>query len=161
MRRGRSMSAKRGFVAALSVVGVLALGGAAWAYFRSSGSGNGHGTTGTMSTVILNAVAGTPSAALYPGGTGDVSIEVNNPNDYAVTLVSVTGNGTITPDAGHAGCTTTGVTFANQTGLSTSIPASATNYQVHFSGAVSMSASSSSGCQGASFSIPVTITVEK
>jgi hypothetical protein len=156
------MSTRRRLVSVLAVVGVLAVGGAAWAYFTSHGSGTGHGSTGSMSTVTLSATAGSPSTSLYPGGTGDVSLEVNNPNAYAVTLVSVSGNGAITPDSGHlAGCTTTGVTFSNQSGLSTTIPASATNYPVHLSGAVSMSTSSSNGCQGATFTIPVTITVEK
>ncbi len=161
MRHVKSMSTKRRVVSVLAVVGVLAVGGAAYAYFTSSGSGSGHGTTGTMSTVTLSATAGSPSTPLYPGGSGDVSLEVNNPNSYPVTLVSVSGNGTITPDSGHSACTTTGVTFSNQSGLSTNIPASTTNYPVHLSGAVSMSTSSSNGCQGATFSIPVTITVDK
>ena len=127
MRHTRSLSTRRRLVAVLAAVGVLAVGGAAWAYFTSSGSGSAHASTGTMSTVTLNAAAGTPSTPLYPGRTGDVSLEVNNPNAYAVTLVSVAGNGTITPDAGHSGCTTTGVTFTNQTGLTTTIPGSASN----------------------------------
>ena len=86
---------------------------------------------------------------------------MNNPNSYAVTLVSVASNGTVTHDAGHPSCMTTGVTFTNQTGLSTTIPAGVTSYQIHLPGAVSMGSSSSSGCQGATFSIPTTITVEK
>jgi hypothetical protein len=155
------MSTRRRLVSVLAVVGILALGGAAYAYFTSHGSGSGHGSTGTMSTITLSATAGSPSTSLYPGGTGDVSLAVNNPNAYAVTLVSVSGNGAITPDSGHSACTTTGVTFSNQSGLSTTIPGSTTNYQVHLSGAVSMSTSSSNGCQGATFTIPVTITVEK
>jgi hypothetical protein len=161
MRHRRNTSVRRGFVAVVLVVGVVALGGAAWAYFSTSSSGSGHGASGSMSTVTLNAVAGSPSTPLYPGATGDVSLEVNNPNDYAVTLVSVTGDGTIIPDAGHSACATTGVSFANQTGLSTTIPAGTTNDNVDLAGTVSMNSSSSSGCQGASFSIPVTITVEK
>ena len=148
-------------VAVLAVVGVLAVGGAAWAYFTSSGSGSGSASTGTMSTVTLNATAGTPLTPLYPGGTGDVSLEVNNPNAYTVSLVSVTGNGPITHDAGHSGCLATGVTFTDQTGLTKSIPASTNNFQINLAGAVSMDSSSSSGCQGATFSIPVTITVHK
>jgi hypothetical protein len=145
----------------VGVVGVLALGGAAWAHFTSSGSGTGHASTGAMSTVTISATTGAPSTPLFPGGSGDVSLEVDNPNSYSVTLVSVTGNGTIRPDTGHPSCTTTGVVFANQSGLTMSIPGGATNYQVRLSGAVSMGSSSSSGCQGATFSIPVTITVEK
>jgi hypothetical protein len=162
--RTRGERSTRGrLIAVLAVLAVLAVGGAAWAYFTSSGSGSGHASTGTMSTVTLSATAGNASTPLYPGGTGDVSLEVNNPNAYAVTLVSVAikVGGSITSDSGHLGCTTTGVTFTNQSGLTTTIPASATNDQIHLSGAVSMSTSSLSSCQGATFSIPVTITVEK
>jgi hypothetical protein len=163
MRRTGLVARRRRLVAVLTAVGVLAVGGAAWAYFTTSGSGTGHGSTGTMSTVTLNVTAGTASTPLYPGGTGDVSLEVNNPNAYAVTLVSValkTG-GTITADAGHLGCTTTGVTFATQTGLSTTIPSGASADRIDLAGAVSMNSSSLSACQGATFSIPVTITVQK
>ncbi len=163
MRRPGFVVRRRRLVALLTAAAVLAVGGAVWAYFTTSGSGAGHGSTGTMSTVTLNATAGTASTPLYPGGTGDVSLEVNNPNAYAVTLVSValkTG-GTITADAGHSGCTTTGVTFANQTGLSTTIPAGASADRIDLAGAVSMNSSSLNACQGATFSIPVTITVQK
>jgi D-arabinose 1-dehydrogenase-like Zn-dependent alcohol dehydrogenase len=64
------------------------------------------------------------------------------------------------PDGGHAGCTTTGVTFTNQTGFSSTIGASGTTL-VHLPNAASMDATSSSGCQGATFSIPVSITAHK
>ena len=74
------MSIRRRLVSVLTVVGVLAVGGTAYAYFTSSGSGSGHATTGTMSTVTLSATAGSPSPPLDPGGSGDVSLEVNNPN---------------------------------------------------------------------------------
>jgi hypothetical protein len=161
MKHARAMGIRRRLLVALAVVAILAAGGAAWAYFRAPGSGTANATTGTMTAVTLSATAGSPSTPLYPGATGDVSLEVNNPNSYAVTLVSVTGNGTITPDAGHSACTTTGVTFSNQTGLNMTVPAGATNDRIDLGGAVSMSTSSSNGCQGATFSIPVTITVDK
>jgi hypothetical protein len=161
MRHAPSSRRGRRFVGSLVGVGLLALGGAAWASFASSGSGTGPGVTGTLRTVTLSATAGSSSTPLYPGATGDVSLEVDNANAYAVTLVSVTGNGTVTADAGHPTCTTTGVTFSNQTGLSTTIPGGASNDHILLPGAVSMNAASSNGCQGATFSIPVTITVEK
>jgi hypothetical protein len=137
-------------------------GGAAYAYFTSSGSGTGAATTGTLGPVTLQAVTGGPNNALVPGGTADVLLDVKNTNAYAVTLVDVdlTSGGTITADAGHSGCTVTGVTLTNQDGLSDNLPANATT-AIHLSGAASMSTASSSGCQGATFSIPVTITVHK
>jgi hypothetical protein len=70
---------------------------------------------------------------------------------------AVTGNGTITPDSGHSGCTTTGVTFTDQTGLTLDVAAS-TATQFTLNGAASMSNASLNACQGATFTIPVTLT---
>jgi len=140
---------------------VIGLGaGAAFAYFSSSGTGAGSASTGTLQAVTVAAATATPTTPLRPGGAGDVTLKVTNPNSYDVTLVSVTGAGSITADGGHPGCTTTGVTFIDQTGLSTTIPAGSTT-AVDVPGAAAMSTASSAGCQGATFSIPVTIAVHK
>lgn len=151
---------KRPFLIAVSA-GCLTAGlgtGAAWAYFTSSGSGAGGASVGSMRTVTLQDATATPSAPLMPGGTGDVTLQVTNPNTFPVTLTRVDGNGTIT--AGTPGCTVTGVTFANQDTLSSPIAGGAT-IAVDLPNAVSMDATSSAGCQGAKFSIPVTITAQK
>jgi hypothetical protein len=143
---------------AVCVVVSLAAG-TAYGYFKSSGHGTGPAGTGTMQTVTVSAATVTPGTPLLPGGSGDVTLKVTNPNGFAVTLVSVTGTGaTITADSGHPGCTATGVIFLGQTGLSTSIPAGATA-TVDLPGAAAMSTASPAGCQGARFSIPVTILV--
>jgi len=113
--------------------------------------------------VTVSAIVGgdTVGSMLVPGGTADVILRVNNPNTAAVTLVSVTGGpGSITADGGHPGCTTTGVTFTNQPSLSVAIAGSGTTL-VHLAGAASMGAASSDGCQGATFFIPVSITVHQ
>ena len=137
-------------------------GGAASAHWSSSGSGSGPASTGTLQPVTVAAFVGgdTPSSTLYPGGTADVILRVNNPNAYGVTLVAVSGNGSITPDVGHPGCTTTGVSFTNQSGLSSPIGASGTTL-VQLPNAASMDSTSSNGCQGATFTVPVSITVHK
>lgn len=145
--------------AAIALFVALAAG-AAYAYFTSHGSGTGHGTTGTIQPVTVAAFVGgdTPSSTLLPGGTADVIVRVSNPNAFSVKLVSVSGNGTITASGGIGTCTTTGVTFTNQSGLSATIAASGTTL-VHLAGAANMSSASQTGCQGATFSIPVSITV--
>ncbi len=153
----------RSYLLIMSAVGlIIGLGsGVAYAYLTSSGSGTGSASIGTMQPVTLVSATVAPSTLLLPGSTGDVTLKVNNQNSFAVTLVSVTGTGgTITADGGHPGCTTTGVTFTNQTSLNTSIPAS-TTATIDLPGAASMSTASSAGCQGATFFIPVTITVHK
>lgn len=145
--------------AACVAVGVASV--AAYAYFTSSGNGTGSASTGTMQAVTISAATVSPSTPLLPGGSGDVTLEVTNPNSVAVTVVSVTGSGGgITADSGHPGCTTTGVTFTSQTGLSDNIPAGSTT-AIDLPGAASMATTSSAGCQGATFSIPVTITVQQ
>jgi hypothetical protein len=145
--------------AAAAVIGLGA--GTAYAYFTSSGSGTGSASTGTMQTVTITATAGTPTTPLLPDSTGDVTLQVDNPNAFAVTLVSVTGSGSITADSAHSGCNPSVVTFTPQTGLSISIPASTTGYQVDLPAAAAMSSSAADACQGATFSIPITIAVQK
>jgi hypothetical protein len=72
-------------------------------------------------------------------------------------VTAVTGNGTITPDGGHSGCTTTGVTFTDQTGLTIDISANS-DATTTLTGAASMSNSSLNACQGATFTVPVSLT---
>jgi hypothetical protein len=149
---------RRVFVAAAA--GVVMMSGAAYAYVASTGSGTGTASTGTMQTVTVNAFVGgdAPSTTLYPGGpAADVILRVNNPNAFSVRLYSVSGNGSITADAGHSGCTTPGVTFNPPSNPNITIPVGTS--LVHLSGAASMSTASLNACQGATFSIPVSITV--
>jgi hypothetical protein len=86
-----------------------------------------------------------------------VKLTVTNPNGFAVTVTGVTGGGAITSDKGATCNASTGVTFTNTTGLSQAIGAGAT---VTFSlaGKAAMSNSSVDACQGAIFTIPVTLT---
>ncbi len=147
-----------------AVIGVVAtaLVGAnsAYAFWTQGGSGVGTAVT-TTATVTVAAAAGTPTTPLYPGSTGDVTLKMNNPNAFALKLTAVTGNGTITPDAGHASCSPTGVSFTDQTGLNINLPASTNNIPIDLAGAASMSTASANGCQGATFTIPVSISVRQ
>jgi hypothetical protein len=157
MMRGRNRIAL--VAAAILAAIALAVGAnVAYAKWATTGSGTGTATTGTL-TVQVQAIAGgdTTSGALIPGGTADAIVKVTNPHGFAVTLTGVVGNGAIT--AANA-CTPTGVTFADQNNLTTSIGAGAT-VLVHLPGAVSMTNASASYCQGTTFSIPVTATVRK
>ena len=162
MHHLRSLTASRRRVALLSAaVALAATGGAALAFSTASGSGSGSATVNTPQPVTVSALTGgdAPSSSLQPGGSADVILRLSNPNAYAVTLVGVSGATPITADSGHPDCTTTGVSFTDQTGLSISVPSGSS--LVHLPAAASMDATSSSGCQGATFSIPVTLTVQK
>ncbi|MHB8594113.1 MAG: hypothetical protein ACYDB3_07225 [Acidimicrobiales bacterium] len=155
---------KRRLFTALAATTALVVGfggGAALAYFTGSGAGSGSASTGALAPVTVAAATGTPGTSLLPGGSGDVILDVTNPNPYPVTLIDVMGNGNITADAPNSSCTTTGVTFHDQTGLSVDIPGNGAVTPVDLSGAASMGTTSLSACQGAEFSVPVSITVHK
>jgi len=136
------------------VLGVVGLVYAAW---TTNGSGEGYAKAGTAQALTTVDVSATTTASLYPGVSGNVLIKINNPNPFGVRVTAVTGNGTITPDSGHSGCTTTGVTFTDQTGLTLDVAAS-TATQFTLNGAASMSNASLNACQGATFTIPVSLT---
>ncbi len=158
IRRGPVAS----FLASVAVACSLALGGVAYAWLSSSASAAVTATTAGLSAVTVSALSGgdAPLGQLQPGGTADVVLRVTNPNAYPVTLVGVTANGTVTSSGGIGSCTTTGVALVAQSGLNVAITASGTTL-VDLPGAASMSESSSSGCQGATFAIPVAITVHE
>jgi hypothetical protein len=70
----------------LVVVAVLAVAGAAAAYFTSTGSGTGNATVGT-STGFTVAVGAPTGGLLYPGsGTDTLSYTVHNPSSGAQNL---------------------------------------------------------------------------
>ena len=153
-------------VVGLSGVLTLAIGGgAALAFWRTTGSGSGASSVGTAQSVTVQAVAsGTPATTLIPGGSGELLIQISNPNTYAVTLTSVTQNGSVS-STGTSGCSTTGVTVPTKTGLTITVAAGtaggAVITVVHIPNGAAMSTASDSGCQGATFQIPVTVTVQR
>jgi hypothetical protein len=83
-------------------IAALAVTGVAVAYFTSEGSGTGTATIGSSSNVTLH---GTVTGSLYPGGSSTVSFTVDNPSP-ASELVNKIHLASITPDAGHGGCST-------------------------------------------------------
>src|SRR6266516_3324608 len=128
---------KRQLITGLLTLLVLGVAGLVYAAWTNTGSGSGYAKAGTAQALTTVDVSASTAATLYPGANGDVLIKVNNPNPYPVRVTDVTGNGTITADSGHATCVTTGVTFT---------------------GAAHMSNASDNGCQGATFTIPVSLT---
>jgi hypothetical protein len=85
-------------VGILASIGVLAIAGAAFAYWTTTGDGTGTGQNGTDAANLV--VTGTVGGLLYPGGDAqDVSFTVANPSEFdqslsKITLDSVTAYGT-------------------------------------------------------------------
>jgi hypothetical protein len=135
-------------------------GGTALAFWHVSGAGSGSGATGTPSAVTVEAASGTPSSQLIPGGTADLLVQITNPNAYAVTLVSIAANGTVTSTVPACDSGGNGVTVQTLSGLSIAIPAGV-HQLVHVPNGLAMSTTSASACQGAFFHASITITVRK
>jgi hypothetical protein len=122
---------------------------------------------------LVAATSGSALSTLIPGGTADLRVQLNNPNSFSVTIVGISQNGPVTV-VGGSGCTSdsgtwpsltlgnSGVSVPTQTGLSVTVTAGPiTNVVVHVASGASMNTSSASGCQGATFQIPVTLTVQR
>jgi nitrogen regulatory protein PII len=143
--------------AGMIALGVALAASVAFAAWTATGTGSGYTQATTASVLSTVDVSASTTAQLYPGGTSDVKIEISNPNPYAVTVTSVVGSGTITSNKGAACDASTGVTFTDQTGQSIVVPAGGTTATT-FAGAAAMSNASDNTCQGAIFTIPVTLS---
>jgi hypothetical protein len=161
----QGISRTKKLVALAAAVLTLSAVGLVYAAWITNGGGSVYAKAGSSQALTTVDASASTSATLYPGSTGDVVLRLSNPNPYPVRVTGVSLNGAnadIAPDSGHASCTTTGVSFAGATGLAIDVPAraGATNgtAQQTLTGAVSMSNASVDGCQGATFTIPVSLT---
>lgn len=156
---------RRRMLALAATCSALIVTGLVFAAWLTSGSGSATAKAGSSQALSTVDASASTNATLYPGVTGDVTVKISNPNPFAIRVTSVALNGQnsdITADGGHASCSPTGVSFSNQTGLSVDVPAKSggTNgtATATLTGAASMSNASADGCQGATFTIPVTLS---
>ena len=137
--------------------GIILVSSVAYAAWTASGGGQGYAKAGSAQALTTVDVSASTTATLYPSGTGSVLLRIANPNPYPVRVTSVSGSGTVTSDKGAACDASTGVSFTNQTGLTLDIPASSAA-TFTLAGAAAMSNASDNSCQGAVFTIPVTLS---
>jgi hypothetical protein len=150
---------KRASVIALFLAVVLAGGVAAAAWLVS---GTGAASARATSAVSLTVTGGTPSASLYPGASAAVVANVTNPNPFPVRLTGATfGAVTVTPLAGKT-CTAASVTVSGPVTLASSVNLAANSgaTPVTISNALTMVPTAENGCQGATYSVQVTLNGE-
>jgi hypothetical protein len=141
---------------AVVFAGIMAAG-IAFAAWTATGTGSGYAKATTAQPLTTVDVSASTAATLYPGATGDVQLEISNPNPYIVRVTDVTGNGAITASAG--GCNATSVTFTDQTGMSPGLQVAAGGSATFtLTGAVQMDGTANDACQGATFTIPVSLS---
>ncbi len=154
MAKGRGRLGRKGTVIGV-LVGSMFAAGIAFAAWTASGTGSGYAKATTAQALTTVDVSASTTATLYPGATGDVSLRIDNPNPYPVRVTDVAGNGAITSSA--PGCNVASVTFTDQSGLTLDVAAGgAADFTLV--GAVQMSAAANDGCQGATFTIPVSLS---
>ena len=160
---------KRKRAAVVFSVGTLMLsGGVAMAAWTHSGTGTARAQATTATPITVT--PGSPVGLLYPkpaGGypssaVGSIYATVANPNDYPVQVTSVTvGTVTITPMAGKtcaAGSVVASVAGPMTLASPITLAANSGPTALTVPGAVEMIAAAEDGCQGATFSVPVTVT---
>jgi hypothetical protein len=153
----RKLSKRMVLVAGVGLASIV-VAGIAIAAWSVSGTGTGYAKASTASAVTLADATANTSADLYPGASGAVKLKVTNPNPFPVRITAVAGNGAITSDKGAACDAATGVSFTNQTGLTLDLLANETDKVFTLAGAVAMTNASDNSCQGAVFSVPVSVT---
>ncbi|MDP9336938.1 MAG: hypothetical protein M3Q30_26995 [Actinomycetota bacterium] len=155
MARDKGKLAKRVTLASVGV-GVTLAASIAFAAWTTSGSGSGYVAAGSGQNLSTLSVAASTTSLLYPTGSADVTVKINNPNPYKVLVTSI-NNGTGSIVSGSATCdASNGVSYANQSGTWT-VPASGT-LTVTLANAASMSNASVDACQGQTFTVPVALT---
>jgi hypothetical protein len=158
---------------AVAVVGA----GIAYAAWSQSASGSGAAKSATVAFTVQTTSTTSGSAItnlLRPGsvaGTasgdtvgGDLKITLNNTSGFPVHVTQVVAIGAVTSD--KAGCTaaTSGVqvgaagTYTVPVATLT-VAGDSANHDVVIPNALSMTTGSDTTCQGATFTIPVTVTV--
>ena len=146
-------------VAATVMAGFLgtgALTGTAYAFWTATGSGTGTASAGTAQS-LTTTVASVTGGLLYPGGTGDVRLTVNNPNPFPVKISAVTSMGSATSSSATCDANGNGVTFTDRTNLNQPVPAGG-SATFSLLGAAAMDIASDDACQGATFTLPVALT---
>lgn len=156
------------------VVGVFA--GTAYAYFAVTGVGTGQASVGRLQPVVVEHATATVTGLLFPGGTGTLELKVTNPNSFALQVVGVAQDGPVTVTGGGTGCTsdtgawptltlgTSGVAVATTSTVASGLdlvvtagPSRTTTLTV--ANGATMKTTSNTTCQGATFHIPVVVTV--
>jgi hypothetical protein len=104
----------------------------------------------------VTVIAGDGPADLYPGfDGGDVTIRLKNPNPYPMVFSSVTPGRIDSTDP--AACPAASITVRAAGGLALFVAGDATSAPLTIPDVVSMSPDAPAGCQGAGFTIALTV----
>jgi hypothetical protein len=147
---------RRLVIAATALTAAVLAGGSAWAWW--SGAGSAAGSSATGSVLRLTTSASVPAGAtLVPGTSAPLVLAVTNPNTrpVLVTGVQLDASRPVTVTGGAGACVDPPVTVFAVT--STTLAADSTT-TITVPAAVTLGTTAPSGCQGATFVVPVSLS---
>lgn len=149
-----SRLSRRATVVAVAAAASLT-GGVALASWGTTGSGSGSATTANGLAPFQTTATVAQGASLYPGGSAPLTLNIDNTgNTYALTVTSVS----LDTSRSVTGCTAPAITVSAGAWAGVSVAANSGSGPITVPGAVSMGAGASDDCQGATLTIPVTLT---
>jgi hypothetical protein len=157
-RRRRFDRRARAILSAAAIAALLANAGAAWAYWRfNSPVPEEDWTSGTAVEVSLTAISD-PGRPLRPGIPGNLTVTVTNQHGAPVHITEILpGKGRAVADDVHrdAGCADPRVEFTQPSfPVSWEVPRNTVGAFI-LNGALTVRAGGDTGCQGATFTVPV------
>jgi hypothetical protein len=153
--RGRRRRRAGVVIAAYTAVAVVAAAGVGYALWTASGTGSGEAKA--KSAVALTVSAGTASAQLYPGASGDVVFSLTNPNPYNVSLTGWSG-ATVTSTSDTVGCPASNFTINAGSITPTTITGSNGTGTVTVTNGITMVSAAPNACQGVTVTVNATLT---
>jgi hypothetical protein len=132
----------------LGATGVALAAGVAYAAWTSSGSGSGEVKSGTSSSSTIAKLG--DGSALYPGASTDITVTIDNPNDYPVVVNSISGGSSALLNTSCAAGSVYSDAVSNPAG--TIAPHSSAPYTLH----AHMIASPDDACKSQTFTLPLT-----
>lgn len=146
---------KKSVVAAVAVTSVVALGGgAAYAFWTTSGSGTGSAGVGADAAITVVQTSGV--SGLGPGSPAqNLSGTFTNPNNYPVTATNLTASVTAT---GNAGCDAADFLIGGTASLPTSVAVDDTSVWSGLNVSMTNTAANQNACKNATLTISYTVT---
>ena len=158
-RRSDRMKGTKKFTVGALFAGAMLAGSIAFAAWTASGTGSGYAKATNAQALTTVDVSATTAATLYPGATGEREDRDRQPESLRGDRHRRRGfradRSRMKPRGACDG--SMGVTFTDQTGLTLDVPAGSTATFV-LAGSVEMDNTSDTTCQGAVFTIPVTLS---
>jgi hypothetical protein len=156
-RRQRLDGRTRTILSIAAAAAVVVNAGAAWAYWRITGSQTGPATTGTVVALALRARSDL-NRPLTPGQVGNMTVTVTNDYDFPIRITTVApGSGNIVADDEHrdAGCTDAKVVLTQARFAVNWEVAKNTIGAFVIPDALRMRADAAAACGGAMFTVPI------